>query len=61
MPYVKYIGLEAEVDVPALNLVVKRNETIEVPADQVDGLVCQTDNWKKTTATKSAQTAEEED
>lgn len=58
MPFVKYSGPHEEVDVPDLNLRVKRNQTIEVPVAALDGLLCQTDVWKKTTATKSAEVAE---
>lgn len=57
MPYVKYTGPHEEVEVPDLNLRVKRNQTIEVPAAALDGLLCQEDVWKKTTATKSAEVA----
>lgn len=58
MPYVKYVGPHDEVEVPDLNLCVKRNQTIEVPSEALDGLVCQEGVWKKTTATKSADVAE---
>jgi len=61
MAYVKYVGDHDEVDVPDLGLVVKRNQTIEVSSEQAEGLLCQEENWKKTTATKSAPTAEEEE
>lgn len=60
MPYLKYVGDHDEVDVPDLGLVVKRHQTIEVSAEAAEGLLCQEDNWKKTTATKSAPVAEEE-
>lgn len=60
MPFLKYCGVYAEVDVPDLGLTVKKNETIEVSAELAEGLLCQTDNWKKTTPTKSAATAEED-
>lgn len=59
--FVKYIGPEAEVDVPDLRLVVKHSQTIEVTPEQAEGLLCQGDNWKKTTATKSAPAAGEEE
>lgn len=58
--FLKYIGPYDEVDVPEARLVVKRNQTIEVSGELAEGLLCQEDNWKKTTATKSAPTAEEE-
>lgn len=58
--FVKFIGSE-ECDVPALGLVVKPMQTIEVTAEQAEGLLCQEDNWKKTTATKSAPVAEDEE
>ena len=58
--FLKYIGPHDEVEVPAARLVVKRNQTIEVSGELADGLLVQEDNWKKTTATKSAPTAEEE-
>lgn len=58
--FVKYVGPEPEVDVPDLGLVVQKNHTIEVTPEQADGLLCQEDNWKKTTATKSAEKADEE-
>lgn len=58
MPYVKYTGPYDEVEVPSLRLIVKRNETVEVPTSALDGLIEQEENWKKTTATKSAQTAD---
>lgn len=61
MPYVKYIGPHDEVEVPDARLVVKRNQTIEVPGELVDGLLEQQDNWKRTSATKSAPTAGEEE
>lgn len=57
MAFLKYTGDYDEVEVPDLRLVVKRNQTIEVPADAAEGLLCQ-DSWKKTTATKSAAEAE---
>jgi hypothetical protein len=53
MPFVKYRG-EDEREVPDLRLVVQPNHTYEVTAEQMDGLICQTDLWEKTTATKSA-------
>lgn len=58
--FLKYIGPYEEVEVPDANLTVRKNQTIEVTGDLADGLVCQTDNWKKTTPTKSASTAEED-
>jgi len=54
------LGFLAEVDVPDLGLVVKHGQTIEVTSEQAEGLLCQETNWKKTTATKSAEKAEEE-
>ena len=60
MPYVKYKG-DGEVDVPELRLMgVRPGQTIEVTAEQVDGLVCQ-DIWEKTTATKTAPKAADEE
>lgn len=61
MPYVKYVGPYDEVDIPDARLQCKRNQTIEVSSQLASSLLEQTDNWTKTTATKSAQTAEEED
>lgn len=58
--FLKYVGPHDEVSVPAAGLVVKHNQTIEVSGELAEGLLCQEDNWKKTTATKSAPTAEEE-
>ncbi len=60
MPFIKYTGDHAEVEVPDAGLTVKKNQTIEVSAELAEGLLCQTDNWKKTTPTKSAPTAEED-
>lgn len=60
MVYVKYVGDHEEVDVPDARLIVRKNQTIEVSAELAAGLLCQEDNWKKTTATKSAPEAEEE-
>lgn len=57
MPYVKFKG-DGERDVPDLNLIVQPNHTYEVPADQLDGLLCQTDLWEKSKKTESAPTAE---
>lgn len=57
MPYVKFKGDE-EREVPDLRLFVKPNQTIEVTTDQAPGLLCQSDLWEKTTATKSAEKAE---
>lgn len=60
MPYVKFKG-DSEVDVPDLRLMaVKPNQTIEVTDEQLPGLICQ-DIWEKTTATKSAPKAAEEE
>lgn len=59
--FLKYTGPYDEVDVPDAGLTVKRNQTIEVSAELAEGLLVQKDNWTKTTATKSAPTAEEEE
>lgn len=59
--YVKFVGPYEEVEVPDLRLVVKKNQTIEVTAEQAEGLLCQEDCWKKTTATKSAPSAAEDE
>lgn len=58
--FLKYIGPYEEVEVPDAGLTVRKNQTIEVSGDLAEGLVCQVDNWKKTTPTKSAATAEED-
>ena len=58
--FLKYIGPHDEVEVPDARLIVKRNQTIEVSGELAEGLLCQEDNWKKTTATKSAPAAGEE-
>jgi hypothetical protein len=56
---VKYKG-DDERDIPDLRLMaIKPNQTIEVTAEQMEGLVCQ-DIWEKTTATKSAPVADPE-
>jgi hypothetical protein len=59
--FLKYVGPHDEVEVPDARLTVRKNQTIEVSAELADGLLCQEDNWKKTTPTKSAPTAEEEE
>lgn len=60
MPYVKYKG-DSEVDVPDLRLQgVKPGQTIEVTQEQMAGLICQ-EIWEKTTATKSAPKAADEE
>lgn len=61
MVFLKYVGDHAEVEVPDARLIVKKNQTIEVSGALAEGLLVQEDNWKKTTATKSAPTAEEEE
>jgi hypothetical protein len=57
VPFVKFKG-EDEREVPDLRLIVLPNHTYEVTQEQMDGLICQTDLWEKTTATKSAPKAE---
>jgi hypothetical protein len=59
VPYVKYKG-EEERDVPDLRLIVQPNHTYEVTQEQLDGLIIQ-DIWEKTTATKSAPKAGDEE
>jgi hypothetical protein len=59
-PFVKYVGPHDEVDVPDARLIVRRNQTIEVSKELAEGMLQQTSNWEKTTATKSAPTAEKE-
>lgn len=59
MPFVKLMG-DDERDVPELGLIVKPHQTIEVTQEQMAGLICQ-DIWEKTTATKSAPKAAEEE
>lgn len=49
-----YTGPHDEVEVPALGLVVKQGEQIEVSADDAKLLDEQPDNWSKATASKTA-------